>query len=229
MTTQNAAPEPAFQKNPSLIEDASFRIIDEEIGAHSFAPAEYQLIRRVIHASADFDFKETLVISTGAIASGVEAVKAGAMIVCDVQMVEAGISKPLMKKFGCSHCCFVSDPDVIREAEAEGVTRSIIAMRRAIERAPNGIFAIGNAPTALLELIRLVKEEGARPALIIGVPVGFVSAAESKERLCEVTEVPFIAARGRKGGSPIAVAAINAIMHLANQTYEQGLNPFVRF
>ncbi len=218
-----------FQKNPSLIEDSSFRIIDEEVGEHSFSPMEYQLVRRVIHASADFDFKETLVISPGAMEAGIAAMKAGAMIVCDVQMVEAGISKPLMRKFHCSHCCFVSDPDVIKEAEAAGVTRSIIAMRRAIARAPNGIFAIGNAPTGLLELIRLVKEEGARPSLIIGVPVGFVSAAESKDRLCDVTEAPFIAARGRKGGSPIAVAAINAILHLANQTYEQGLNPFVRF
>ncbi len=219
-----------YQKNPSLIENSSFDVIDDEVGPHDFDRREYELVRRLIHSSADFDFLENTRLVNDPIGSAVDAIQKGTAFVCDVQMVTAGISKPLLTKFNCTYHSYVSDPDVMEDAKAEGITRSIVGMRKAVKLHPNGIYAIGNAPTALLELIRLVKEEGARPACIIAAPVGFVNAAESKDFAVELTEVPVIACLGRKGGSPIAVSASNALLHIANKTYENGgLNPFVNF
>lgn len=201
---------------PQEIEGKSFEIITEELGEHPFTEEQYPVVQRVIHASADFELGRSLVFHPDAIRAGVHAIRSGKLVVADVQMIQAGISKPRIQKFGGDVKVYISDPDVIEEAKRLNTTRAIISMRKAIKEADGGIFAIGNAPTALLELIRMVKEGEARPGLIVGMPVGFVSAAESKEELAKL-DVPFITNIGRKGGSPVTVAAVNAISLIAEQ------------
>jgi precorrin-8X/cobalt-precorrin-8 methylmutase len=169
----------------------------------------------VIHASADFELGRSLRFTPDAVRAGIQAIRAGRPVIADVQMVEVGISKPRLEKFGGSVHCFISDPDVAEAAKQLNTTRAIIATRKAAALYEGAIFAIGNAPTALLELIRLVKTGEAKPSLIVGVPVGFVSAAESKELLSQLQGVPFITNLGRKGGSPVAVSIVNAISLLA--------------
>ncbi|OXM85120.1 precorrin-8X methylmutase [Paenibacillus rigui] len=201
---------------PQEIEEESFRMITEELGEHPFTEEQYPVVQRVIHASADFELGRSLVFHPDAIRSGIEAIRAGKKIVADVQMVQVGISKPRLAKFGGDVHVYISDPDVMEEAKRLNTTRAIISIRKAIREADGGIYAIGNAPTALLELIRLVKAGEAKPGLVIGVPVGFVSAAESKEELAKL-DIPFITNIGRKGGSPVAVAAVNAISLMAER------------
>ncbi|EGL18519.1 MULTISPECIES: precorrin-8X methylmutase [Paenibacillus] len=201
---------------PQEIEAKSFEMITEELGSHDFTEEQYPVVQRVIHASADFELGRSLVFHPRAIEAGIEAIRAGRTVVADVQMVQVGISKPRIEKFGGKVNVYISDPDVMEEAKRLNTTRAIISVRKAIREAEGGIFAIGNAPTALLELIRLVKEGEARPGLIVGVPVGFVSAAESKEELLQL-DVPFITNIGRKGGSPVAVAAVNALSLMAEK------------
>ncbi|MBW7650653.1 precorrin-8X methylmutase [Anoxybacillus sp. ST4] len=201
---------------PEQIEQKSFQIIDEEIGEHSFTNEQYAVVQRVIHASADFELGKSLLFHPRAIEAGVAAIRAGKKIVADVQMVQVGINKARIEKYGGSIHVYISDDDVMKEAKRLNTTRAIVAMRKAVKEADGGIFAIGNAPTALLELIRLVKEGEARPGLIIGLPVGFVSAAESKEELAKL-DVPFITNIGRKGGSTVTVAALNALSILAER------------
>ncbi|WP_217558439.1 precorrin-8X methylmutase [Paenibacillus sp. GbtcB18] len=201
---------------PQEIEAKSFEMITEELGPHEFTEEQYPVVQRVIHASADFELGRSLVFHPRAIEAGIEAIRAGRTVVADVQMVQVGISKPRLEKFGGKVNVYISDPDVMEEAKRLNTTRAIISVRKAIREAEGGIFAIGNAPTALLELIRLVKEGEARPGLIVGVPVGFVSAAESKEELLQL-DVPFITNIGRKGGSPVAVAAVNALSLMAEK------------
>ncbi|OEH93119.1 precorrin-8X methylmutase [Bacillus solimangrovi] len=201
---------------PQQIEVRSFEMIDEEIDEHQFPEEQYPVVRRVIHASADFELGKSMIIHPDAVQAGIKAIRDGRKIVCDVQMVQVGISKPRVEKYGCDVNVYISDPDVVEEAKRLNTTRAIISMRKAIKEAEGGIFAIGNAPTALLELIRLVKEGEAKPGLIIGMPVGFVSAAESKEELAKL-DIPFITNLGRKGGSTVTVAALNAISILADQ------------
>ncbi|MFC4305358.1 precorrin-8X methylmutase [Cohnella boryungensis] len=201
---------------PQEIEERSFEMITEELGEHPFTPEQYPVVQRVIHASADFELGRSLVFHPKAIEAGIEAIRAGCKIVADVQMVQVGISKPRIEKFGGSVHVYISDKDVMEEAKRLNTTRAIISIRKAILEAEGGVYAIGNAPTALLELIRLVKEGAAKPGLIIGVPVGFVSAAESKEELAKL-DIPFITNIGRKGGSPVAVAALNAISLMAER------------
>jgi precorrin-8X/cobalt-precorrin-8 methylmutase len=169
--------------SPGQIEASSFDIIDAEAGPHSWAPEEWQVVRRVIHTSADFDYLRTMVIGAGAVRAGIAALSAGAVLTTDTTMALSGINKRLLAACGGTAACFVADQEVAREAAARGVTRSLIAMRKGVAVAGAGIFVIGNAPTALFELIRLIRDEGARPALIVGLPVGFVGAAESKEAL----------------------------------------------
>jgi precorrin-8X/cobalt-precorrin-8 methylmutase len=200
---------------PQAIEAKSFTIITEELGAHSFTNEQFPIVQRVIHASADFELGRSLVFHPEAVTAGITAIRSGKVIVADVQMVQAGISKPRIEKYGGDVHVYISDPDVASEAKRLGTTRAIISVRKACELHPGAIFAIGNAPTALLELIRLVKQGLTKPSLIVGVPVGFVSAAESKEELLKLG-VPFITNRGRKGGSPVAVAAVNALSLLAD-------------
>jgi precorrin-8X/cobalt-precorrin-8 methylmutase len=198
------------------IEDNSFAIIDEEAGAHGFDPAEWQVVRRVIHATADFEFKSMMRFHPQALRSGVEALRRGSTVLVDVRMIAAGLNEQRLRAYGCSIVSYISDDDVIANATANNSTRAIESMRKAarLGRLDGSVVAIGNAPTALLEVVRLVREEGARPALVIGVPVGFVSAAESKLAALGLS-TPFIVAEGRKGGSPIAVAIIHALLLLS--------------
>ncbi|WP_078553015.1 precorrin-8X methylmutase [Bacillus alkalicellulosilyticus] len=201
---------------PQEIEGKSFDMITKEIGEHPFTDEQYPVVQRIIHASADFELGRSVVFHPDAIKAGIAAIRAGKPVVADVQMIQAGISKPRLEKFGGHVRVYISDPDVIEEAKRLNTTRAIISMRKAIKEAEGGIFAIGNAPTALLELIRLVKTGEAKPGLIVGMPVGFVSAAESKDELAKL-DVPFITNFGRKGGSPVTVAAVNAISIMAEK------------
>jgi precorrin-8X/cobalt-precorrin-8 methylmutase len=201
---------------PGEIETESFRIIGEEIGPHSFSEKEYPIVRRVIHATADFDLGKSMLFHPTAIESGIRGIKSGKNVITDVSMVQSGISKPRIEKYGVKVLTYISDADVIVRAKSENITRSIMAMRKAVEENPEGIFVIGNAPTALLELMDLVVQKKAKPSLIIGLPVGFVSAEESKADLARL-DVPYITNIGRKGGTPAAVAAFNALSILAAQ------------
>jgi precorrin-8X/cobalt-precorrin-8 methylmutase len=200
------------------IEDSSFAIVDQEAGAHAFSAEQWAVVRRVIHATADFEFKSLMRFSPDAIDAGVRALRAGCPLLVDVKMIAAGLNEERLAAYGCAIHGFISDDDVIATAKAERSTRAIEAMRKAhrLGLLDGAVVAIGNAPTALLEVARLVREQGARPALVIGVPVGFVSAAESKDVACELP-IPFIVARGRKGGSPIAVAIVHALLLLSAQ------------
>ncbi|QOT01166.1 precorrin-8X methylmutase [Brevibacterium sp. JNUCC-42] len=204
---------------PQEIETKSFEMITEELGAHPFSDEQYRVVQRVIHATADFDLGRSMKFHPDAVEAGIRAIQAGEPIIADVQMVQVGISKPRLKTFGGDVHVYISDADVMEQAKAENTTRAIISIRKATSQIKGGIYAIGNAPTALLELIRLVKEGKANPSLVIGVPVGFVSAAESKEELAKL-DIPFITNLDRKGGSPVAVAAVNALSILATERSE---------
>lgn len=207
-----------------VIEHDSFAIIDAEVARHAYSAAQWPLVRRMIHATADFEFNGLAEFHPQAVAAGLAAVlKGGANIVADVEMINVGLSAPRLKHFGLSPHQFISDPDVIESAKAEGTTRAVQAMRKAqrLGLLDGALVGIGNAPTALLEVIRLVREEGARPALIVGMPVGFVSAAESKDLLATVVEAPWIICRGRKGGSTLVVAALHALLSLAESQQRQ--------
>ncbi|MGW8443845.1 precorrin-8X methylmutase [Paenibacillus sp. S33] len=199
---------------PQEIEGKSFEMITEELGEHPFTAEQYPVVQRVIHASADFELGRSMMFHPKAIEAGIAAIRAGQQVVADVQMIQAGLSKDRIRQFGGDVHVYISDPDVMEEAKRLNTTRAIISMRKAIQAGEGGIYAIGNAPTALLELIRLVKEGAAKPGLVIGMPVGFVSAAESKDELRKL-DIPFITNIGRKGGSTIVVAALNAISLMA--------------
>lgn len=204
------------------IEDGSFAIIDQEAGPHNFAAGEWQIVRRVIHATADFEFKTLTCIHPDAVSAGMDALRSGCDVVVDVKMITAGLNEDRLAAYGCSVHSYISDEDVIATAKANNSTRGIESMRKAhrLGKLDGSIVAIGNAPTALLEVVRLVREEAARPALVIGVPVGFVSAAESKEALLDLANQhrsPYILTRGRKGGSTIAVAIIHALLLLSTE------------
>ncbi|HKQ69704.1 MAG TPA: precorrin-8X methylmutase [Polyangiaceae bacterium] len=198
------------------IEDSSFAIIDGEVGPHAFGSEEWPVVRRVIHATADFEFKDLVVFAPGAVHAGVSSLKRGCPIVVDVKMIAVGLNERRLAAYGCQIHSFISDADVIEAASARNSTRAAESMQKAhrLGVLDGAIVAIGNAPTALLEVLRLVREVGARPALVVGVPVGFVSASESKEALI-ASDLPFIATRGRKGGSPIAVAILHALLLLS--------------
>jgi precorrin-8X/cobalt-precorrin-8 methylmutase len=200
------------------IEDNSFAIIDQEAGPHDFPEAEWQVVRRVIHATADFEFKRLMRFHPDAVRSGVAALRGGCTVLVDVRMIAAGLNEERLRAYGCTILNYISDDDVIATAKANNSTRAIESMRKAkrLGKLDGAIVAIGNAPTALLEVVRLVEEEGARPALVIGVPVGFVSAAESKVAAARLS-TPFIVAEGRKGGSPIAVAILHALLLLSTE------------
>lgn len=197
------------------IEKKSFEIIDSEIGSHGYSESQWAIVRRVIHATADFDFagKGKILFHKKAIESASDAIKNRCTIVTDVDMVLAAINKKSLADLGLKAACYISDGRVAEEAHRSGKTRSETAMRHAAKDMDGGIVAIGNAPTALYEVIRIIREGVARPALVVGIPVGFVSAPESKEELAKM-DVPFITNIGRKGGSPAASSIMNAIMLL---------------
>ena len=197
------------------IEKRSFEIIDAEVGKHNYDAMQWPIVRRVIHATADFDFagRGKMLFHERAIESAFSAIKKGCTIVTDVDMVAAAINKKSLADLGLKTACYISDTKVAEEARRLGKTRSEMAMRHAAREIDGGIVVIGNAPTALYEVISMTKEGAARPALVVGVPVGFVSAPESKEELAR-TDVPFITNVGRKGGSPAASSIVNAILLL---------------
>ena len=197
---------------PMDIEKRSFEIITELLGDTPIAPENELVVKRVIHTSADFDYAKNLVFSEGAVRKGIEALRGGCDIVTDTQMARSGINKTILGKLGGEVHCFMSDPDVAEEAKARGITRAIVSMERAAALPKPCIFAIGNAPTALISLHQQIQEGKLNPALIIGVPVGFVNVVESKELIIG-SDVPYIVARGRKGGSNVAAAICNAMLY----------------
>ena len=204
------------------IEHDSFAIVDNEAGVHDYTQAQWQIVRRMIHATADFEFNGLSRFHSEAVNAGLDAISQGANIIADVEMICVGLSKPRLNHFGVNTHHFIADEDVIEQAKRENSTRAVQAMRKAqrLGLLDDSIVAVGNAPTALLEIIRMVKEENLRPALIIGMPVGFVSAAESKQALTEVNAIPWIITDGRKGGSTLVVAAIHALLALTEAAHK---------
>lgn len=197
---------------PMDIEKKSFEIIESHISDIFIPDDRKDIVKRVIHTTADFDYVENLKFSDDSISSALKALKEGATIVTDTNMAYSGINKTALAKIGGEAVCFMSDSDVAEEAKKRGITRAAVSMEKACSVSGNLIFAIGNAPTALLELDRLIKEGKVVPSLIIGVPVGFVNVCESKEIIME-SGVPYIVAKGRKGGSNVAAAICNALIY----------------
>ena len=200
------------------IEDKSMEIIDNEIGSHPYSPDEWIIVKRVIHSTADFDFarESRIIFHKDAIKSAIDALQKGCNIVVDVNAVIGGFNKDNLKKFGNQVICNISDPIVMEEAKRLDRTRAQTSMRLAAKQMDRGIVAIGNAPTALLEVIQMIKEGITSPALVIGIPVGFVCAVESKDDLC-ISNVPYITNIGRKGGSSCASAIVNALFKILVQ------------
>ena len=211
-------PMTPIPQNPATIAEGSFAIIQQELAeaGYIFEPNTSAVVERIIHSTADFEFADITRFSPGAIEAGVAALQSGCAVVTDVNMIQVGVSSTRLAHFGGAAHCFVADPQARQRAEAVQTTRSAIGIRMAAEKGllHGGIAAIGNAPTALVEVINLI-EDGIKPALIIGVPVGFISTVESKEALLKVTTVPWITTVGRKGGSTVAVAIVNALLRLA--------------
>lgn len=197
---------------PKEIESASMAIIARELGEWHGSAEELPVLMRVIHTTADFDFAGKLTFSPGAVEAGRRALLRGAVVVTDTNMAAAGINKQSAAKYAVSVVCRMADPEIAKAAERRGVTRALVSMEEAVRAAPDAIFAIGNAPTALMRLCELIDSGEARPSLVIGVPVGFVNVAESKEILVS-RDVPYIAAMGRKGGSTVASAIVNALLY----------------
>lgn len=201
---------------PAEIEKKSMEIIARELAGKRIDPQNMPVVKRVIHTTADFDYAENLAFSPGAVQRAVEAVKEGACIVTDTQMAKAGVNKKVLASFGGEVFCFMSDEDVAQAAKREGTTRAVQSMEKACGINRPLIFAIGNAPTALVKLCELIDEKKVKPRLVIGAPVGFVNVVESKELLLAHVEIPQIVARGRKGGSGVAAAICNAILYAAS-------------
>ena len=202
---------------PHEIEALSFRIIDQEAGTHEFSTEQWAIVRRMIHTSADFEYKESVRLHPDAVAAGITAIRNGKMIITDTNMARVGIRQSDLKRFGSTVKCYMNNSTVAEKARTEGTTRAHMAVDEAVEDMAGGIYVIGNAPTALLHLIERVKEKKAQPALVIGLPVGFVNAAESKAELIQLDQPPFITNTGRKGGSNVAAAVVNALIILATQ------------
>ena len=200
------------------IEDKSMEIIEHEVGSHPYNDMEWPMVRRVIHATADFDFagKNKIIFHKDAITSGISALKNGCSIITDVNGVIGGLNKQNPKDFGNNIICNISDSSLAERAKQENKTRAQMSMRVASFEMNGGIVVIGNAPTALLEVIKMIREGITKPALVIGIPVGFVSAAESKEEL-QTINVPFITNAGRKGGSSCAASIVNALFKLLRE------------
>ena len=197
--------------DPNKIEERSMEIIESELKAH--IPKEnIAVVKRVIHCTADFDYAENLTFSENAVKKALDALRNGCDIVTDTQMVRAGINKAAASKLGCEIHCFMSDKDVEETARERGSTRAAVSMEKALTLKKTLIFAIGNAPTALIKLRELIDNGKISPELIIGVPVGFVNIIESKNAIME-TDIPYIVAKGRKGGSNVAAAIVNALMY----------------
>lgn len=211
------------QVRPADIEKRSFEIITEELGNRALIPGTEPIVKRCIHTSADFDYAENLVFSEHAVERALDAIRSGASIVTDTQMGRSGINKKRLARYGGEVYCFMSDEDVAEAAKRDGMTRAAASMDKAAamyraaqeqKTADRLIFAIGNAPTALVRLYELIKEGALKPELIIGVPVGFVNVVQSKELILGLEDTPYIVARGRKGGSNIAACICNALLYM---------------
>ena len=207
-----------YIKQPMEIENRSMEIIAPYLKDLHLNEEEVKVYSRMIHAAGDVEYAPIIKIHAQAIDAAKTAIKSGCNIYTDVEMVRTGINKRTLSKFGGEVFCKVADSEVRQLAEREGITRSMAAMRSFGDKLNNSIVAIGNAPTALFEVLRLIQEENIKPAVIIGIPVGFVGAADSKKELTEQNAVPFITVAGTKGGSPIAVAAVNAILYLLDNS-----------
>lgn len=201
---------------PAEIEKRSFEIITEELTRDGIILPEDKapIIKRCIHTSADFDYAKNLMFSESAVSLAMEAIRNGASIVTDTQMGRSGINKKKLNSFGGQVYCFMSDEDVAEKAKENGTTRAVASMEKACELDEKLIFAIGNAPTALIRLYELIQEGRIRPELIIGVPVGFVNVVQAKELIMTLEDTPYIVARGRKGGSNIAACICNALLYM---------------
>ncbi len=198
---------------PAEIENRSFEIIRDEAGEHGFSSDRWTVVSRMIHTSADFDYLKNVRFHDDAIAAGIKAIRSGKNIITDTHMAEAGIRKGDLARYGCHLMCLIDSPDVIETAGREKTTRARAAVNAAVEQMKGGIYVVGNAPTALLRLLELIRENKAAPALIVGLPVGFVNASESKDALIDAGAcVPYITSVGRKGGSNVAAAVVNALI-----------------
>ena len=209
-----------YIKSPMDIEKRSFEIITEELGekAEKFTEEEKPVIKRVIHTTADFEYADLIEFKNDAIKSGMDALKSGCRIYCDTNMIVNGLSRKVLSEFGVTAYSLVGDSEVAKEAKERGVTRSIVGLEKALEDEDTKIFLIGNAPTALYTLLEKVDSgKYDKPKLIVGAPVGFVGAAESKEELSKY-DIPYIRIRGRKGGSTVSVAILHGILY---QMYER--------
>lgn len=201
---------------PTEIEKRSFEIITEELQKEGIVLPEKEapIIKRCIHTSADFDYARNLIFSEDVTEQALEAIRNGASIVTDTQMGRSGINKKELGRYGGQVYCFMSDDDVAERAKQNGTTRAVASMEKACELNEKLIFAIGNAPTALIRLYELIREGKIRPELVIGVPVGFVNVVQSKEMILTLEHTPYIIAKGRKGGSNIAACICNALLYM---------------
>lgn len=204
---------------PRDIERRSFEIITQELGERKLDPEKELIIKRCIHTSADFDYADTLCFSEDVVKKALDALRHGACIVTDTQMGRSGINKRALARYGGEVYCFISDEDVAETAKKNGTTRATASMDKAASLQKPLIFAIGNAPTALVRLYELIEEGKINPALIIGVPVGFVNVVQSKELIMK-TDAPYIVAKGRKGGSNIAACICNALLYMLDDRRE---------
>ena len=209
---------------PAGIERASMQIIAAELAQKGIEipPENRAVVLRAIHASAYFDYADNLAFTPGAVQAGVAALQQGAAMVTDTNMALAGLSKPSLAKLGAQAVCYMADAAVAAEADRRATTRAAVSMERAMQEHPGAVVAVGNAPTALVRLTELMQQ-GARPALVVAVPVGFVNVVESKQQIfaaCQALGVPCIAAMGRKGGSSVAAAIGNALLYTAADTLD---------
>lgn len=206
-------PARAAPLKPEEIEPESFRIILEELGEHSFNSFQLPIVQRIIHASGDFDFGRLIHFHPRFFHAAVQALSTGRALLADVNMVAAGANRRLLEKFGIDLHCFIAEEEIMERSRREGKTRAAMAMRKGASLSNLGGVVVGNAPTALREILRLHREAGFNPGFVIAAPVGFVDAEESKEALIK-EDIPCVAIRGRKGGSPIAAAILNAVLML---------------
>lgn len=204
---------------PQQIETLSFKIIEGEAKVHGFDDRHWPVVRRMIHTSADFDYIQSIRFSEKAVEKGVKAIQKGCKIFTDTNMARVGIRKGEINLFGGQVECLMTHEKVAQMAKANGTTRALAAVDLACEQMDGAIYVVGNAPTALLRLIELIKQKKANPALVVGFPVGFVNAAESKDELMKLKSISYITNRGRKGGSNIAASVVNALAIMAKESY----------
>ena len=212
-----------YSENPQDIINESFNIIDNLVDLGNIPETSRPIVRRVIHATGDTDYADNLIVHPMAVEAAVNAISAGKSIITDVNMVKAGINAKVIDRFGGKIICGIADEAVAQKARESNKTRAITSMQESLSDISGGIVVIGNAPTAVFSIIDLIRREGVVPALVIAVPVGFVKAAESKEALRvfldnkKDVQIPYIVNIGRKGGSAVAVAIVNALINIAKE------------